>query len=304
MTFPPPGPPEQTPADPGPYGPPQPAPAPAAAPEAGQPGAWGPGPAGYAPHGPVPTKKSNALAITGFVLAVVGLLLCLIPIINVFAAVLALAGLVLGIIGLLQSGRLGSGKGLSIAAIVISVVAGIGAIVSQIVYVAALDELTASLEASSVTSTVPDEPADEQTTADELFSDEVPALALAFGDVAAFEDGLEVGASAPAPFTPAEWASGGDGFTQFVRIDVTLTNGTAEAFDPTLTYVTLSSVGAEGSQVFDPGNGIVGSPTTSLLPGQSVTFPVVFGVNDPADLTLEVGPGAWEYDAVIFSTTA
>jgi hypothetical protein len=304
MTFPPPGPPAQTPADPGPYGPPQPGPAP----EPGQPGAWGPGPAGYAPHGPAPTKKSNALAITGFVLAVVGLLLCLIPIINIFAAVLALAGLVLGIIGLLQSGRLGSGKGLSIAAIIISVVAGIGAIVSQIIYVAALDELTAGLEASSITSTAPDEPADEQTAIDDLFSDEaldeVPALALAFGDIAAFEDGLEVGASAPAPFTPAEWASGGDGFTQFVRIDITLTNGTAEAFDPTLTYVTLSSAGAEGSEVFDSGNGIVGGPTTSLLPGQSVTFPVVFGVNDPADLTLEVSPGVWEYDTVIFSTTA
>lgn len=313
MTFPPPGPPEQTP--PGAAHPAAPFQAPHPAPSAqpgdpGQPGAWGPDQGGYAPYapqGPVPGKKSNVLAITGFVLAIVGLLLCLIPIVNLFAAVLALAGLVLGIIGLVQAGRLGSGKGMSIAAIIISVVAGIGAIISQVVFVAALDELSTALESTSVTSTAPEEPTSDESPADELFSDEAldetPPLALAFGDVAQFEDGLEVGAGAAAPFTPGEWAAGVDGFTQFVRVDVTLTNGTADAFDPALVYVTLASAGTEGSQVYDTSNGINGGPTTSILPGQSVTFPVVFGVTDPADLTLEVSPGPWEYDTVIFSTT-
>ncbi|MDF2847576.1 MAG: hypothetical protein K0R97_1558, partial [Oerskovia sp.] len=79
---------------------------------------------------------------------------------------------------------------------------------------------------------------------------------------------------------------------------------TAETFDPTFAYVTVSSGGAEGSQVFDAANEISSTPSTSVLPGQSMTFPVVFGVTDPADLTMAVNVGAWEYDAVLFSTTS
>lgn len=273
------------------------------------PGQYGPGP-GYGSQPPA-QQGSSGLAITGFVLAVVALLLCFVPIINNFAIVLALGGLVLGIVGLVKGRRTGAGKGLSIAAIVISVIAGIGVIVSQIIYSAALDDLSESLESTSVVTAVPEDSASSESGASEDAADQapadpapedVPALALAFGETATFEDGLAVAASVPAAYTPSEWAAGAEGFTQFVRIDITLTNGTDEAFDPTLTYTTLSSAGVEGSQIFDSQNGLEGGPTTSLLPGQSVTFPVAFGVNDPADLTLEVSPGAFEYDSVIFST--
>ncbi|RXR28088.1 DUF4190 domain-containing protein [Oerskovia turbata] len=312
MTYPPPGPAEPTPPSLGYPGAPQPSPYQQPG-QPGQPAAWGPEQGGYPPYGAVPPKKTNGLAITGLVLAIVGLLLCLIPFINFFAAVLALAGLVLGIIGLVKAGTLGSGKGMSIAAIIISVVAGIGVVVSQIFFVAALEELSSSLESTSISSEAPEEPAAGESAADETGADAedaqdsvagAPSPALTFGDAAVYEDGLEVGVSAPAAFTPSDTAAGDEGFTQFVRVDVTLTNGTAETFDPTFTYVTLSSGGTEGSQVFDAANEISSTPSTSVLPGQSVTFPVVFGVTDPADLTMEVNVGAWEYDAILFSTTS
>ncbi|MFF3065620.1 DUF4190 domain-containing protein [Oerskovia sp. NPDC057915] len=308
MTYPPPGPAEPTPPSLGQPGAPQPSPYGQPA-YPGQPAAWGPEQGGYPPYGVVPPRRSNALAITGLVLAIVGLVLCLIPIINLFAAVLALAGLVLGIVGLVKAGTLGSGKGMSIAAIVISVVAGIGVVVSQIFFVAALDELSSSLGSTSISSSSPDETASDEVPADGTGADVgdpaagATSPALAFGDAAVYEDGLEVGVSAPAAFTPSDTAAGDEGFTQFVRIDVTLTNGTADTFDPTLTYVTISSGGAEGAQVFDAAHEISSTPSAAVLPGQSVTFPVVFGVTDPADLTMEVNVGAWEYDAVVFSTT-
>ncbi len=305
MTYPPPGPAEPTPPSFGAPGAPQPSPSP----QPGRPDAWGPEQGGYPPpdrH--LPPRRTNPLAITGLVLAIVGLVLCLVPVINLLAAVLALAGLVLGVTGLVKARTLGGDRGLSIAAIVLSVVAGIGVVVSQIFFVAALDELSASLRSMSVTSPAP-EGAGARTPADATGED-VPAdgaaggtsSALVFGDAAVFEDGLEVGASAPVAFTPSDTSVGGEGATQFVRVDLTLTNGTAEAFDPTLTYVTLSSGGVEGPQVFDAASSIGSGPTTSLLAGQSVTFPVVFGVTDPADVTLEVHVGAWEYDSVLFST--
>ncbi|KZM35463.1 hypothetical protein [Oerskovia enterophila] len=268
------------------------------------PGQYGQGP-GYGAQPPA-QQGSSGLAITGFVLALLGLVLCLIPVVNIFGGILAFAGLVLGIVGLVKASKGAPGKGLSIAAIIIAVVAGIGVIVSNAIFISAVDSAVNDVATESVEEVAPEAPADEDAAVDEAPADpapeDVPALALAFGETATFEDGLAVAASVPAAYTPSEWAAGAEGFTQFVRIDITLTNGTDEAFDPTLTYTTLSSAGVEGSQIFDSQNGLEGGPTTSLLPGQSVTFPVAFGVNDPADLTLEVSPGAFEYDSVIFST--
>ncbi|MBD7980997.1 hypothetical protein [Oerskovia merdavium] len=302
MSYPPPGTSEPNPSPTGyPTAPPPGTPYP----QPGGPATWAPEqPVHRPPHGSVPPPRSNVLATTGLVLALVALVLCLIPIINLFAAVLALAGLVLGIVGLVQARPLGTGKGRSIAAIVVSSVAGVGVVVSQVFFVAALEEFSTSLESTSVTSTAPAGAGADETPAgtaeDTTVGDDLSALV--FGDAAVFEDGLEVGASVPVAFTPSDTSVGGEGFTQFVRVDLTLTIGTSEAFDPALTYVTLSSGGAEGTQVFDAASSIGSGPSTSLLPGQSVTFPVVFGVTDPADLTMEVDVGAWEYESVLFST--
>jgi hypothetical protein len=69
-----------------------------------------------------------------------------------------------------------------------------------------------------------------------------------------------------------------------------------------MVYLTASSAGTEADQVFDTQGGLDGGPMTAVLPGQSVTFPAGFGVNDPADLLVQVAPGAFEYDDALFST--
>jgi hypothetical protein len=68
-------------------------------------------------------KRSNGMAVAGFVLALLGALGSFIPFVNIFFAFLAILGLIFGIIGLVNAGRLGAGKGLSIAAIILSVLA-------------------------------------------------------------------------------------------------------------------------------------------------------------------------------------
>jgi hypothetical protein len=68
-----------------------------------------------------PIKKSNGLAVAGFVLSLLGVLGSFIPFANIFFALLALLGLIFGIIGLVTSGSKGAGKGLSIAAIILAV---------------------------------------------------------------------------------------------------------------------------------------------------------------------------------------
>ncbi|MEL7975771.1 DUF4190 domain-containing protein [Isoptericola sp. F-RaC21] len=97
---------------------------------------------------PIP-RRGNAMAITGFVIAVVALLLCFIPIINNFAFFLALVGLVFGIIGLVKTRKGAAHKGIAIAGVILSVLSGAGVLVSQTIYGNALDSLSDDLEASA-----------------------------------------------------------------------------------------------------------------------------------------------------------
>jgi hypothetical protein len=248
-------------------------------------------------------RRTNALALTGLIVGGVGLLLSFIPIINNFAFVLALVGLVLAIIGLARWRKVGSGKGLGIAGIIVSVLAAAGVLVSQAVYTAALDDLASELEGSSIVAeedVTAEEPAAEQSAAAEE-PEAVESLTAGFGETVAYEDGLELVVGAPADFKPSEWAAGAEDASNFVRFDVTITNGTDEPFDPSGVFLTASSGGSEGSQIFDSESGLDGGPMTSVLPGQSVTFPVAFGVADPSDLLVQVAPGPWDYEDALFS---
>lgn len=96
---------------------------------------------------PPPSRaKGNASAITGFSLAIVALFLCLIPIVNNFAAVLAILGLIFGIVGLVRSRRGRPYRGLAIASVVLAVVAFGGVIASQALYSSAIDAVSESVD--------------------------------------------------------------------------------------------------------------------------------------------------------------
>lgn len=108
-----------------------------------------------------------------------------------------------------------------------------------------------------------------------------------FGDTWTYDDGLAVTIGAPEEFNPGEFASGGEAFEHHVRFDVTVENGTGADFDPNLISITAHSSGAEGEAVFDSDSNLDGPPMTTLMDGQDVTFPFGFGVNDPADISVE-----------------
>lgn len=267
---------------------------------------------GYPAYNAPAPSTTNVLAITGFVLAVIGLLGCWIPVVNFFSAVLALAGLVLGIVGLLQVKKGKSGKGLALSAIVVGALAIVGTIVSWILFAQWADDVNTDYEESlaqleeqlgDTSTAVPeDEPLTDETPAEDDLAAEVPSGAAPFGETVVYEDGLEVSISAPEPFTPSEAAAGGENHPSHVRFDVTVTNGTDAPYEPVLIYLSASSAGAEGDQIFDFANGLEGGPTTTVLPGESVTFPAAFGVNDPADVLVQLAPGMFDYDDALFST--
>ncbi len=123
----------------------------------------------------------------------------------------------------------------------------------------------------------------------------------AFGTTVEYDDGLTVTVSPPQPYTPSESAYiGGPAPASFVAFDVTVLNGTAADFEPTLLF-SLQSGSTSEEQLFDSGGGLDGTPYQTLLPGRSVAFRIGFGASDPADLVLEVTPG-FEYEPVSYTS--
>jgi len=100
---------------------------------------------------PVQVKGSNGLAIAGFVLALLGALSSVIPIVDIGGDFLALLGLIFGVIGLVQSGKRDADKGLSIAAIILAVVAFVVSIVVSTSVVATVNKAVKNLPSASGT---------------------------------------------------------------------------------------------------------------------------------------------------------
>lgn len=100
-------------------------------------------------HGAVPLSTS-AMAIAGLVVGIIGLLGSAVPILNNIAFFIALLGLIFGIVGLVGVIRgKHRGKGLAIAAIVVSIIAVVVVLATQSMYSAALDEVTADTSFST-----------------------------------------------------------------------------------------------------------------------------------------------------------
>ncbi|MDO4841314.1 MAG: DUF4190 domain-containing protein [Phoenicibacter congonensis] len=94
-------------------------------------------------------KKTSALGITSLVLGIVGLVGSWIPILNNASFFIALFGVLFGVIGLISIARskgTKGGKGLTIVATLISVVAIVVVLATQSIYGKAADEATKTLD--------------------------------------------------------------------------------------------------------------------------------------------------------------
>lgn len=114
-----------------------------------------------------------------------------------------------------------------------------------------------------------------------------------FGETATF-DGLTLGISAPEAFTPSQYAYTGSQPNN-VKFTITITNTATEGYDPTLTFISASSGSQEAEQIFDTEGGLTLAPSTTILPGASVSYPVGFNVADPAQIVMDV-TGGFDYE--------
>lgn len=98
--------------------------------------------AGYPAYGPPGPSTTNVLAVVGFVLAILGLLGSWIPGVNFLCALLGLAGIVLGAVGLAQIKKGKTGKGFSVAAIVLGVLSIVATVLVWVAIIAAANNAT------------------------------------------------------------------------------------------------------------------------------------------------------------------
>jgi hypothetical protein len=125
---------------------------------------------------------------------------------------------------------------------------------------------------------------------------------LKLGQTYTYTDGLSVTVSKATIFKPSDTAFGLTKGQKAVYLTFTVVNKTGKAFDPALFYVTVQSGSTEAEPIYDSAKGINGTPNTKILNNRQATFKEAYSVTNPKDLVVEVNPGAFEYDAVIFTS--
>ena len=135
---------------------------------------------------PAPQPSKTGLGIAGFVLGIIALAISFLPIINNFSALLAAIGFVLALIGTIACVKGSkSGKGLSVAGVVMNVIAFAVVLATQSMYSSAIDD------AFSGTSVAP-QPATEQPATTAPASDDAAesGQAAAAGNSITLKNGL------------------------------------------------------------------------------------------------------------------
>ncbi|MDI3408156.1 DUF4190 domain-containing protein [Streptomyces cavernicola] len=99
-----------------------------------------PAPAPAAPQG------GNGLAVAGLVLGIIGLVVSLIPVLNVVVWPLAILAVIFGGVGLARSSKVGKGKGAAITGLVTGILSVIMFFVINAAFVGAVDEAAKNID--------------------------------------------------------------------------------------------------------------------------------------------------------------
>ena len=155
---------------------------------------------------------------------------------------------------------------------------------------------------SSVSSATDDETSDDATEADT--TDESADQVLAYGDTYTSKNGWSVTVSKPKVFRKGEYAAGGEGFSAFRVVTVTLSNKTTgKSLDPSSIYISATADDRQADEVFDDSVGE--QPTAKVLPGRTVKWKQAFGAVPGKKLSIQIeDQSEWDSPAIIFDGTA
>jgi len=219
------------------------------------------------------------------VLGIIALLLSWIPIINNVAAIIAIVGLGLGIPALVRARRgTHNGTGLAITGLVTSLLAIVLVIVTQLLFVKAIDEVEASInESLAEAEGAPVDPGAEETTAET--SEVVPlGVPAQVGDYEVTLDAVELNAN--------ETVVGANDFNepptgQYVITQLTVTYTGAEEGTPGFDLTAIFH-GTDSRQYSD-------TDCSAVLPDDAMDAPTLnSGGSDTFQFCMDVPPAAIE----------
>ena len=264
-----------------------------------------PPPHGYGPppgYGPpqYPPQPRNGFGITALVVGLVAICLGLVPLFGLGAIMGGIVAVIFGLLGFARTRRgLATNRIMSLAGTGAGVVAGALGVWGLVIVGNAFTELDNTLRGAAPSAAAPVGP---DTAVGDTTGEEAPT-AGAFGQTYTWPDGLAVTVSEVKAYRPSSSAATGQAAARYVSMSVTLSNGSEKNVEATGTTLVATINGAPADQVFDSAKGIGGSPTSTVLPGKSVTYTVAFGVpaKEQADLQVEVRPGfGFGYQPAIF----
>ncbi|MDF6020570.1 DUF4352 domain-containing protein [Streptomyces sp. JH34] len=251
----------------------------------------------YAPvHAPGTRPARNGLGIAALVLGIIGSVSGLIPLLFWLAGILGLIALILGLSG---RGRVKRGeatnKGVTTFGAALGLLALILSVVGAVITFKAVDDAVDSIDKELSGSSASARPggADRSTKGEAATDVDAPEKdqALAEGDAAVYDDGLEVTVNAPAAYTAGEYAIGHTKGNKAYTVTVVIENKGKEKFDASLVSLEARAGedGVDAEQIFDEkiGEGFAGT----VLPGKKITAEYAFDA--PADagtLSVEVSP--------------
>ncbi|PPG67738.1 hypothetical protein C5C31_08720 [Rathayibacter rathayi] len=221
--------------------------------------------AGFAPpSGLPPAPARSGLALTALILGIAAVPLAFLPLLGAPAG---LTAMVMGIVCLVKRRP---PKGFAVSGVILGALGFVLAIVVLGVAVVGVLGAVEKQQAVSRSDTVQKE-----------------QVASSFNNGVAFDDGVAIGVSSPAPYQPSTYAMGADQ-AQNIVLTFVLKNDSDKPYEP---YVVIgaSSGGVEASRISDYDSGeTFKDPTTAVLPGGSVTWQRAFSVADSASLIVQV----------------
>ncbi|MEU8889481.1 DUF4190 domain-containing protein [Streptomyces sp. NPDC048442] len=262
-------------------------------------------------HG-APRTARNGLGTAALILGIIGSLSGLVPLLFWLAGILGLIALVLGLTG---AGRVKRGeatnKGVALTGAVLGLASLVLSVVGAVLLFKAVDDGIKEVDKAlsgqepvkkdagkGAAAAGSDKAADKEGAKD---GTKDGAKALAAGEAAEYEDKLTVTVSAPAKYTPGEYAAGHTKGNKARLVTVVINNAGTEKFDAALVTATARAGqdGTEAEQIIDDKVGLGFSGT--VMPGKKVTVKYAFDVPaDAKNLTVEVTPdftrksGVWD----------
>jgi hypothetical protein len=260
--------------------------------------------AGFGPPQQYQPQPRNGFGITALVVGLIAICLGLIPLFGLGAIIGGIIAVVFGLLGFARARRgVATNRKMAMIGTIAGVLGGALGVWGLVIVNNAFTELDNTIKGAAPSAAAPAAPG---APADPGAPDQASTTGT-FGQNITWPDGVAVTVSEPKAYRPSSSAAASRAAARYVSMTITLTNGSDKNVEATGTTLAVTANGTPADEVFDSAKGIGGSPTSTVLPGKSVTYTVAFGVptKEQTELQVEVRPGfGFGYQPAIFTGRA